>query len=312
MLSWTAQRTLRSVQSGCSASWRPLRATTRQLSQLRQQPNRPPLCPPLRGERANTVVLENGVPHPSWFQSRRSAQQPPAPGGACQEPEAALAHLVAPAPPPAVACRSPASSSRRGLLAAAQRLALQAANLEEEAKRREATAFYCIREAEQLDGAHTGCYAGITVCCGWDLAEGTQRCVARGTVPLRPMGTGAWGPETRSCCPSGCKAGPPVSNSHPNCSAVCSEEGAGSWPGGRREAGWEALAGNNSKSAAVRHEARGQDSRVSLPAVHPSRERVVSLWCACSWMRLLMILWPPLVPSWRRPGGCTRQAVMTT
>ncbi|KAL4440064.1 hypothetical protein ABPG75_003065 [Micractinium tetrahymenae] len=46
---------------------------------------------------------------------------------------------------------SPAPRTRRGLLAAAQRLARQAANLEEEAKRKEAKAFYCVKEAEQLD-----------------------------------------------------------------------------------------------------------------------------------------------------------------
>lgn len=39
------------------------------------------------------------------------------------------------------------------MLASAQRLARQAADLEEEAKRSEAQAFYCVREAEQLDGA---------------------------------------------------------------------------------------------------------------------------------------------------------------
>lgn len=60
-------------------------------------------------------------------------------------------------PPPGASCRSPAPRTRRGLLAAAQRLARQAANLEEEAKRQEAQAFYCVREAEQLDGVAGAC-----------------------------------------------------------------------------------------------------------------------------------------------------------
>jgi hypothetical protein len=45
---------------------------------------------------------------------------------------------------------------RRGLLQRAERLARQAADLEEEAKRTEAQAFYLIREADQLEGERAG------------------------------------------------------------------------------------------------------------------------------------------------------------
>ncbi|KAL4438659.1 hypothetical protein ABPG77_006263 [Micractinium sp. CCAP 211/92] len=69
-------------------------------------------------------------------------------GQATTEPGAEAGH---PPTSPATSPRSPAPCTRRGLLAAAQRLARQAANLEEEAKRQEAQAFYCVREAEQLD-----------------------------------------------------------------------------------------------------------------------------------------------------------------
>ena len=45
---------------------------------------------------------------------------------------------------------------QRSLLQRAERLARQAADLEEEAKRKEAQAFYLIREADQLEGERAG------------------------------------------------------------------------------------------------------------------------------------------------------------
>jgi hypothetical protein len=55
---------------------------------------------------------------------------------------------------------------RRGLLQRAERLARQAADLEEEAKRTEAKAFYLIREADQLEGERAGGASCAVLCRG--------------------------------------------------------------------------------------------------------------------------------------------------
>ena len=55
---------------------------------------------------------------------------------------------------------------RRGLLQRAERLARQAADLEEEAKRTEAKAFYLIREADQLEGERVGGASCVVLCRG--------------------------------------------------------------------------------------------------------------------------------------------------
>lgn len=59
--------------------------------------------------------------------------------------------LTSPPPPPSPPCRDQHPTGRRGLLQRAERLARQAADLEEEGKREEARAFYLEKESGQLD-----------------------------------------------------------------------------------------------------------------------------------------------------------------
>lgn len=62
--------------------------------------------------------------------------------------------------------RSPLPRSRHGLLQSADRLVRQAASLEEEAKRAEAQAYYCMHEAEHLAGGGLPCQRSPPPCFG--------------------------------------------------------------------------------------------------------------------------------------------------
>ena len=133
-------------------------------------------------------------------------------------------------PSPRRARRSPRSpAGPAGLQQRAERLARQAADLEEESKRAEAQACYLAKEAEQLGGKWEG------VVAWWWL-------VGRHGTACRQCMRFAVGrcPTSRDACPVAVQSPPP----HPLCSAGRPEAGSGGRAGaGGVPGGWVAWNG---------------------------------------------------------------------